>query len=173
MTIDSIHTDHINHHHHNHHHHTTHHSQHPGHHTFQIISIITLTLMMVDHPPATQGIGNTTITKTMKNTINNHNTTTIGTVIVKGEFILFGALHMWPWFFCNIAIQFKSNVNLKAKNPSISTCSASYGGRRTLTGSYLLDRDSNDPQKAVNNEKPLDGSMAMAQTMESKDEGKE
>lgn len=64
-------------------------------------------------------------------------------------------------------------IDLKAKTASISSCSSSYGGRRPLGGSYLHDRESNDPQKAVNNEKPSDGSMAMAQTMEKTDEKKD
>lgn len=197
MTINPIHTDHNNHHHQDTTHH--HHSQHQDPHIYQAIShphrnMITqdirnpiptppIPIMKADPPPTIQGIGNTII-KTMKNTINNHNTTTIGNgiEIVKGELVSYRILCVFSMcctcghaFSYTFQKQFLFNIDSKAESASVPSFSSSYGGRRPLSGSYLLDRETNDPQKAVNNEKSSnDGSMAMAQTMDQpKDEKKE
>lgn len=75
-------------------------------------------------------------------------------------------------------INYKTNFTyFKMKNFAfIATISTSYGGRNTLRGSYLLERDDNEIQKAVNspNNNSSDDKMAMAQTMEkSMDEKKD
>lgn len=101
----------------------------------------------------------------------------IGTgVIVKGEFkpFFFWYLHQACALFSLLKQYILLYLNLKEEYASFPAFSSSYGGRRPLGGSYLMDRDNNEPEKAVTeNSNSSDGRMAMAQTMDSKDDKKE